>query len=253
MSAKPNVAATVTDHLRSAILKGEIAPRTKLRLEQLSAEFNVSLSPVREALLRLQGESLVVGEAQRGFVVADTSIKNLEEVMALRSLLESYALARALERGTVEWEERLVGIFHRLTRLENHESPMLFFEEWERAHREFHFTMLEPCDMPMLTSFCAMLYDLADRYRRLYLKFYAPQRNVRQEHQEILDKVIARDPQACELLRRHVERTTVVITEFMRKAAEQGALEESADASRTTDRVPTPNDSPSETQRRKKP
>jgi GntR family carbon starvation induced transcriptional regulator len=223
MSTKPNVAATVTDRLRSAILRGEIAPQTKLRLEQLSAAFNVSLSPVREALLRLEGENLVVGEAQRGFVVAGTSIENLEEVMALRCLLEPFALARALERGTVEWEERLVGIFHRLTRLEHQEKPIHFLEEWERAHREFHFTMLEPCGMPMLTSFCGTLYDLADRYRRLYLKYYAPQRDVRKEHNEILDRVIARDPKACELLREHVERTTAVITDFMRKAAAEGA------------------------------
>ena len=62
MSTKPNVAATVTDRLRSAILRGEIAPQTKLRLEQLSAAFNVSLSPVREALLRLEGENLVVAQ-----------------------------------------------------------------------------------------------------------------------------------------------------------------------------------------------
>ena len=230
MSTKPNVAATVTDRLRSAILRGEIAPQTKLRLEQLSAAFNVSLSPVREALLRLEGENLVVGEAQRGFVVAGTSIENLEEVMALRSLLEPYALARALERGTVEWEERLVGIFHRLTRLEHQESPILFLEEWERAHREFHFTMLEPCGMPMLTSFCGTLYDLADRYRRLYLKFYAPQRDVRKEHSDILDRVIARDPTACDLLREHVERTTVVVADFMRKAAQEGAPPVSDDA-----------------------
>ena len=252
MSTKLNVAATVTDQLRSAILKGEIAPKTKLRLEQLSASFNVSLSPVREALLRLEGENLVVGEAQRGFVVAGTSIENLEEVMALRSLLEPFALARALERGTVEWEERLVGIFHRLTRLEHQEKPILFLEEWERAHREFHFTMLEPCGMPMLTSFCATLYDLADRYRRLYLKFYAPQRDVRQEHNEILEKVIARDPAACELLRKHVERTTVVVTEFMRKAAEDGALSDTEDAARETDLASQPSFTPSEARRRKK-
>lgn len=214
MPPKTNIGTTVTDRLRSAILNGEIPPRARLRLDELRNTYQVSLSPVREALLRLAGENLVVGETQRGFSVAETSVENLEEVMMLRRLIEPYALGMAMQRGTVEWEEKLVGVFHRLNRLEDQESKAL--EDWEAAHREFHLTLLRACGMPMVLEFCERLYDLADRYRRLYLKKHPPQRNVKREHADILDKVIARDPKACELLTQHIERTTSVVIEFMR-------------------------------------
>lgn len=217
MSTKMNIGATVTDRLRSAILNGDIPPSARLRLDELRHTYQVSLSPVREALLRLAGENLVVGEAQRGFSVADTSVENLEEVMTLRRLIEPYALGMAMQRGSVEWEEKLVGVFHRLNRLEDLEGAAL--EDWEAAHREFHLTMLRACGMPMVLEFCERLYDLADRYRRLYLKKHPPQRNVKREHADILDKVIARDPKACELLTQHIERTSSVVLEFMRAPA----------------------------------
>lgn len=217
MSTKLNIGATVTDRLRSAILNGEIPPSTRLRLDELRNTYQVSLSPVREALLRLAAENLVVGEVQRGFSVADTSAENLEEVMTLRRLIEPYALAMAMQRGSVEWEEKLVGVFHRLNRLEELEGAAL--ADWEAAHREFHLTALRACGMPMVLEFCERLYDLADRYRRLYLKKRPPQRNVKREHAQILEKVIARDPKACDLLQEHIERTTCVILEFMREHA----------------------------------
>lgn len=217
MSTKTNIGTSVTDRLRSAILSGEIPPSARLRLDELRNTFQVSLSPVREALLRLAGENLVVGETQRGFSVAETSVGNLEEVMTLRRLIEPYALDMAMRRGTVEWEEKLVGVFHRLNRLEDLEGAAL--EDWEAAHREFHLGMLRACEMPMVLELCERLYDLADRYRRLYLKKHSPQRNVKREHADILEKVIARDPKACDLLKEHIERTTSVILEFMRAPA----------------------------------
>lgn len=218
MTTKSSVTVTIRDHLRSAILKGDIPPRTKLRLEQLSTDYGVSLSPVREALLRLMGENLVVGIDQRGFAVAETSVNNLGEVMALRCLLEPFALQRAIERGDLPWEERLVGIFHRLSRIEGTEGRSLALEDWEQAHREFHLALLESCAMPMLMGFCATLYDLSDRYRRLYLARHPPQRDVKHEHSDILQAVIDRDaPKACGLLTDHIRSTGATVLRFMQE------------------------------------
>lgn len=63
-SAKGSRAAALTDDLRSAILRGVLAPNARLRLEELGASYGVSFSPVREALVRLCGEGFVVSEEQ---------------------------------------------------------------------------------------------------------------------------------------------------------------------------------------------
>ena len=218
MSLKTSIASTVRDQLRTAILKGELAPRQRLRLEELGASYRVSLSPVREALLRLMGERLVVGEDQRGFAVAETSLANLDEVMALRMLLEPHALRLAMACGGIDWEERLVALAHRLRRIEAEFAAPLALEDWEQAHREFHLALLSACGMPLLLDFCSMLYDLADRYRRLYLARHPPQRDVGAEHEEILRLAVARDHAACDLLHEHIQRTGIVVAAFMRES-----------------------------------
>lgn len=216
MSSKTSIASALTDQLRTAILSGSFAPDTRLRLEELGASYGVSLSPVREALLRLCGEGFVVSQDQRGFRVATASARNLQEVISLRCLLEPYALRLSIERADLQWEESLVAVFHRLTRIEQKNGYVPFLDEWEQAHREFHLCLVAGCDMPTLRQFCSILHDQADRYRRLYLKQQPPQRNVATEHARIVDAALAGNAdQACALLLEHTRHTGALIQAFM--------------------------------------
>lgn len=218
-TAKPSIATELAFHIRDGILRGAYQPNSKLRLEELGSTYGVSLSPVREALLRLAGEGFVVSEDQRGFRVAMTSLDNLEEVTALRALLEPFALRMAVERGDLQWEEKLVATSHRLKRIEQSDGFLPFLDEWERAHHEFHLALISGCGMPMLVQFCSTLHDQSDRYRRLYLKDHPPQRNVAKEHADIVTATLARDGnKACALLRQHCERTGAMVQKFMRAA-----------------------------------
>ena len=227
MSSKASIASVLTDQLRSAILWGSFAPDSRLRLEELGAAYGVSLSPVREALLRLCGEGIVVSKDQRGFRVAEASLRNLQEVVALRGVLEPYALGCSIERGARDWEETLVATFHRLTRIEQKDGFVPMIDEWERAHRDFHLCLVGGCEMPMLQQICAQLHDQADRYRRLYLKRMPPQRNVAGEHAQIVEAVLARDrDRACDLLLRHTRSTGELVHKFM-SAAASGSSQES--------------------------
>lgn len=229
MASKASIASKLTDRLRNAILWGEIAPSTKLRLEELSANYGISLSPVREALLRLTNEGLVVGEDRRGFRVADASARDLAEVTEVRSRLEPLALRIAMERGDLQWEESLVAIFHRLKRIEERDGFVPFLDEWEQAHRDFHLSLVAGCGLPMLVHFCSTLHDLSDRYRRLFLQDCPPQRNVAGEHKAILEAVLDRDAdKACMLLCEHSARTGATVMAYMQRCSEQAASKSDA-------------------------
>jgi len=193
--------------LRQLIVCGEIAPGARLRLDDLRERFGVSLSPVREALSRLLAEGFVEGHENRGFRVADVSREGLGEITQLRARLETMALEEAVRKGDDAWEERLVAVFHRLGKLESQRLEERI-EDWERAHRQFHMTLVSACGMPLLLQFCAVLHDQNDRYRRLFLERNPPQRNAAGEHKAILDAALVRDgARACALLRQHIERT----------------------------------------------
>lgn len=222
----PRHARTIADaldvQLRAAILRGDIAPGAKLKLEELRERFGVSLSPLREALSRLAAEGLVLAESQRGFRLPEASGERLAEVITLRCQLEPFALGESIRRGGDEWEERLVAVFHRLSKLERADprAAKTRVEDWERAHREFHEALISACSMPILLQFCGVLNDLSDRYRRLFLARNPLDRNVHGEHQAILDAALARKAErAAALLRRHVERTGTNVLRAMQPDA----------------------------------
>jgi len=106
------LAASIREILRTAILKGEYAPGERLREVEIAARHQVSRGPVREALLQLEQEGLVLLRRNRGAVVARLSRDDLEEVYSLRLALERLAVARAAQHGTEADFARLDAVLH---------------------------------------------------------------------------------------------------------------------------------------------
>ncbi len=110
--------AYVLARLRSDILSAKFKPNAKLYLKVLTATYDSSVAPVREALAVLAGAGLVVSESQRGFRVAPASRADFKDIAALRKLLELSALRMSIERGGDAWVreiERVHRLFSRLS------------------------------------------------------------------------------------------------------------------------------------------
>jgi DNA-binding GntR family transcriptional regulator len=88
--------------LRSEIGRLELAPGQRLPLEELAGRFQVSPTPVRHALRRLESEGLVVSLPRRGSRVAPLSVEELEEIQAVRLGLETFLARRGAEAITEE-------------------------------------------------------------------------------------------------------------------------------------------------------
>src|ERR1044071_2122723 len=86
--------------LEEAIVSGDLEPGSVLRQEQVSAQYAVSRTPVREALRRLAALGLVSFEANRGFRVPTLSREKGWEAFLLRAELESLAPGVAAEKIT---------------------------------------------------------------------------------------------------------------------------------------------------------
>ena len=203
------LSSTLVDRLRNAIMRGDLMPGTRLNLDRMRASLGVSLSPLREALCRLENDGLVTIVDQRGYRVTPVSLENLAEVIRLRVELEGMALKEAMQQGDVAWEGRVLATLHQLSRCKRSARSSIEEQEtWEIAHRAFHAELIAACRMPLLRQFCATLHDQSDRYRRIFLKTHAPDRNVADEHAAIADAVIKRRIRtASTMLRGHIERT----------------------------------------------
>ncbi len=93
--------------LRREILTGNIRPGERILEQEISAMMKTSRGPVRDALIRLEHEGLVVREPNRSAVVASMTVDDVEEVCSLRLSLEMLALRYALDRAQEEDFARL--------------------------------------------------------------------------------------------------------------------------------------------------
>lgn len=201
----------VATELRRQIIKGQLPPGDKLKVESLKTLLNTGASPIREALSLLTSDQLVERIDQRGFRVAPVSNEHFQEILKLRCELEDLALRGSIEQGDIRWEEELVLAHHRLAQASRKSG-----EEWEVLHKAFHTSLLAACGSPILLRFCDQLYDLNIRYRYVAGKSgsYA-KRDVASEHQGILDATVQRDQQkASHLLKEHYTRTGEFLTEL---------------------------------------
>ncbi len=123
---------------------------------------------LREALLRLVEQGLVIGEAQHGFRVVPLSTADLLELTQARSELEAATLRLAVTNGDVNWESRLIAVHHLLTRSPqlDPDDPDRLSDAWVTAHDNFHAALLDGCDNQRLKSMASTLRASAELYRR---------------------------------------------------------------------------------------
>jgi GntR family transcriptional regulator, carbon starvation induced regulator len=202
------LAESLLERIRQDIILGALRPAAKLRLEKLSKNYGVSVNTLRESLSRLAADGLVVSEGQKGFAVLPVSIEDLREITEMRQLLECHALRQSVASADLDWEARLVGAYHKLSKVEAlvEAEPDRYGEAWERYNQEFHEALIANCRSRWLKVFHRAMYDHSRRYRMLSLKTKPfPRSQSAEEHRQILAAAIARDAEAAErILAAHI-------------------------------------------------
>ena len=223
MAASSRTAA-LYEALKEELLDSKHPAGGKMGIDPIAQRFGVSAGAVREALSRLTSDRLVISLPQRGFVVAGVSREDLLDLTAVRIEIETKCLRSSIERGTLEWEGRMVSLWHQLSRTDKGEDPHAK-AEWSRLHAEFHDGLLACCESNWWLHLREQLYMQAERYRRMILPQARVSRDIDAEHKGILDLALARDVSgACEALRIHLQFTTDILLK-----AQIPALAEEAD------------------------
>ena len=110
---------TALYQLRSQIISGDLIGGAKLRASHLAAEMGVSRTPIGEALIKLEGEGLLIRD-KSGFTVRSFALDEVYDAINLRGLLEGAAVQKAAERGVSEVDvvalRRMLAEFDRIVR-----------------------------------------------------------------------------------------------------------------------------------------
>jgi DNA-binding GntR family transcriptional regulator len=200
--ASVTVARYVADGLRQDIIRGTYPVGTKLRQGEIARRFGVSTTPVREALVILQGDGLVRLDPQRGASVFVPSASHLSQLYEIRIALESLATAKAAERFLPEWAPPLEAYLDELRTQPDAErsgelNERFHLEIYERAARQQLLDLVT--SLRRASSACLFIYRLAPGY---------PNEHLDSEHRRILQACIARDPdEAATATRDHLGRT----------------------------------------------
>ena len=199
-------AEAVYQELSAHILDGRMEPGSTVNQEGLAASLGVSITPLREALRRLESDGLVILEAHRTLTVAPLSLSEVSELYAVRLQLDPFAAGLAAKLASPETVERIEALAAR--KLEATARGRL------RANREFHQAIYQSPHNTTLAEILDRLWDRTDRYRLIVVQVESQGRKVEREHREIAAAIRARDPEhATNLMRAHVETTLKLVEE----------------------------------------
>jgi DNA-binding GntR family transcriptional regulator len=205
------LAGRAYEAIRADIIGGELAPNQRLRLEDLRERFAMGFSPIREALMQLHTERLVVQEKMKGFRVAPISLAHLHDLCQVRIEIESLALRWAIERGDADWEADMLSAFHLLSKERKRDEGNAngIDAAWRNRHRAFHLSLVAACGSAQLLPMCESLFDQSERYVALSIRHRDEPRDDLGEHKAMMDATLARNvDQAIALCASHIQRTT---------------------------------------------
>jgi DNA-binding GntR family transcriptional regulator len=207
-------ALTKTDlaygQIRQAILEGLFRPGSTLDQEVLAEQLDLSTTPVREALRRLESERLVVRRAHRDTVVAPLSMTTVEESFAVRFALDPMAASLAATKATPE-ERKL------LKELLVADEPGPRPADRVTRHRQLHRAVYGACHNELLVEMLDTLWDVGDRYRLVALQHGAVAPPLPKDHGPILEAVIdGKAKLAAKLMHEHTAEAFQTISDSAR-------------------------------------
>jgi DNA-binding GntR family transcriptional regulator len=195
----------VYEELKGQLMDRVLAPGAKINIDQLCRELEVSQTPIREALARLESDGLVTKRALAGYTVAPLlDVEGFEQLFEMRLLLEPEAAAHAAKRMSPAQHKDLSLALSRLSSVE----PVASYEAYRAfAHDDakFHLTIADMSGNRLLFEALERLHIHQHMYRRYSQGMTQP---TVAEHRQIMLALKRRDSErAAAAMVAHLEQT----------------------------------------------
>jgi DNA-binding GntR family transcriptional regulator len=206
---------TLSEHvfrkILSAIVRGDIAPGSKISEPELARVHGISRGPLREALHRLEGQKLIVRVPHVGARVVSLGQAELAELYQIRESLEGLACRLAAQSMPAAEIADLRRVLEAHERDPAFQAGLGYYQQ--EGDYDFHYRIVKGSGNQMLIRLlCDELYQLARMYR---IQFSATPNRPRQafaEHHRILDAIADGDGELADLLmRRHIRASRLNI------------------------------------------
>ncbi|WP_426417450.1 GntR family transcriptional regulator [Aestuariirhabdus sp. LZHN29] len=198
------IADRVFESIQTAIVKGDIAPGSKISEPELARTYGISRGPLREAIRRLEGRKLLVRVPHIGARVVSLTGQELIEIYHVRESLEGLACRQAAENMTqqdIDGLQELLTLHER--QIEEEEGKAYYQKEGDL---DFHYRIIQGSkNQTLIQILGGELYHLVRMYRYQFSAFGNRPKRAFSEHQQIINAISDRDGELAELLmRRHI-------------------------------------------------
>lgn len=181
------------DRLRSAIRDGAFAPGQHMKLRDIAASFDMSITPVREGLARLVAERILQALPNRTICVPKPSAQTMIEVRRIRCELEGLAAFEAAAQITAGELERIKGHQAEFARA----SSVNDTTAMRQANSALHFAIYEAARMPILYETISSFWLRDGPVQNLMYAEAGDEVRGANKHEELIDRLWARDSQGA--------------------------------------------------------
>jgi DNA-binding GntR family transcriptional regulator len=197
---------TVHESLKAMIVTGQLPAGARVTEAELAARLNVSRTPVREALNRLEQDGLVIGRPRQGYAVSGFDLRMFREAFEIREVLDAFATELATARITPDEKRQLREMVRECERLAAipERSYQDMFQELQ-VGMDIHRTIAAASGNEMLRQSLDSILDKCQHYVWMELLRLDEWQVARDEHAAIVDAICAGDAgQAVKLTRAHI-------------------------------------------------
>lgn len=211
MAENETLSEHVLKQIQSAIVRGDIAPGSKISEPELARSYGISRGPLREALHRLEGQKLLVRVPHVGARVVSLNRAELSELYQIRESLEGLACRLAAERMSAAEIKTLRDVLRAHEQDEAFQAGRGYYQQ--EGDFDFHYRIVQASGNSLLIRIlCDELYQLARMYRIQYSATPHRPAQAFTEHHRILDALAEGDGELAELLmRRHIRASRLNI------------------------------------------
>jgi DNA-binding GntR family transcriptional regulator len=198
----------VFESLKDAIMNGKLEQGKMITEQQISREFGISRTPVREALYKLTATGLVRIIPHKGFLISKWSIKEIRDVFEIRIVLERLAVELFIRNYYQENLEELENITKKMEKAVQENN----FMEAAKMNNKFHDLIIEKSDNHEISNVMEPLKNKINIFRLISISTPSRLKTSLAEHRNILASILKKDIEnAKKLIEIHIRKVLDII------------------------------------------
>lgn len=206
-----SLAQQVAEKIENEIIEGRFQPGQRLLESTLSEQWNISRSPIREAMRILTGEGLLIFRSRKGTFVAPLSRNELENLYTIRASLESLAIFLTIKKNGATVLPELRQVQDELKKAVESGD----YQTYRKLNTRFHNIYIQACDNPQLITMLHSLEKHTQRYRNktTLKRGFA---DILENHEKIIQMIASGDADAAAEARKQriLSNITLILQEF---------------------------------------